>query len=240
MTAGARAHPGAALRAEAGFTLMELMVAVSVGIIVVLAAFSLLDSSVLLTGKVSDRVDSTQRARLAMSQITAELRSEVCTTAQSAILSGGPNTLTFFEYTGSGALQLDKHTIWWDSSSDSLKDSDYGSSSPSSLSYPAQPISTRTLADNVWPEPAGSPPVYNTPVFTYYGFTTTGQVAPTLALSNPLNATDLPKVAHIAVKFIVRPSGRSGDQQGTTLEDDVYFRGWDPNAAGGPAAPQCL
>ena len=65
-------------RDESGFTLIELLMAMTIGVVVLLAAFMLVDASTPLAQKTQDRVDAAQRGRLAMEIIGAELRSQVC------------------------------------------------------------------------------------------------------------------------------------------------------------------
>ena len=67
-----------ALRSQAGFTLIELMVAVAIGTIVVLGGFAVLDASVSGSHEVFDRTDSAQRGRLAMDGVMATLHSQTC------------------------------------------------------------------------------------------------------------------------------------------------------------------
>ena len=69
---------------ERGFTLIELMVAASVGIVIIGAAFGMLDAVVRTFGTSERRVDVSQRGRLAVDVLTARLRSQVC--------AGGPTT----------------------------------------------------------------------------------------------------------------------------------------------------
>ena len=66
------------VRDESGFTLIELLMAMTIGVVVLLAAFMLVDASAPLAQKTQDRVDAAQRGRLAMEIIGAELRSQVC------------------------------------------------------------------------------------------------------------------------------------------------------------------
>ena len=87
----------ARLAAEDGFTLTELMVACAVGMIVILAATNLLDSSGRASGSVLDRVDGNQRGRVAMEQITQRLRSQVCPVdGATPVLYGDGNQVTFY------------------------------------------------------------------------------------------------------------------------------------------------
>ncbi len=240
-----------ALSSESGFTLIELLVASVAGIVVVFAGFSLLDSSVTLTGNVTDHVDSASRARTAMDQMTRELRSEVCTSATTAVLAGSPNAITFFEYTGSAAgqtgLQPDKHQLRFVAGASgqpgTIYDDDYGSKpagSPASA-WPISPISTRAVLTGVMPLSSGGLQ-YNVPVFSYYGYGSdpTQGTNTALGTAGTLASGDLSNVADVRVQFLARPSGPGAtDTRGTTIQTDVFVRGWDPNTT--PATPPaCL
>ena len=59
-------------------TLMEVMMAASIGMVVLLAMFALLDSTVRMNTNAMTKTDAMQRGRLAMDVLTQELRSQVC------------------------------------------------------------------------------------------------------------------------------------------------------------------
>ena len=74
---------------ERGFTLPELLIAMAIGLIVLLAAFMLLDRAV--SARPGRRPPGRlQRGRLAMELITRQLRSQVCLgDATEPITAGG-------------------------------------------------------------------------------------------------------------------------------------------------------
>ncbi len=91
------------LRNHDGMTLPELLVAMVIGMIVSLAAFSLIETTMRRTADTSSRVDTTQRGRVAMDFVTRELRSQVCVQATApvmtddrAIYAATPTSVTFF------------------------------------------------------------------------------------------------------------------------------------------------
>jgi prepilin-type N-terminal cleavage/methylation domain-containing protein len=63
---------------ERGFTLVEMLVAMSIGVVILLAAFTLLDRSFTTSAQIADRQEGLQRGRQAMELITRQLRSQVC------------------------------------------------------------------------------------------------------------------------------------------------------------------
>jgi hypothetical protein len=86
-------------------TLTEALAAITIAMIVSLAAFALVEAVMKRTGETTSRVETTQRARQAMDNITRDLRSQVCvlrtdpapgmTTPRSVYAASG-TSITFF------------------------------------------------------------------------------------------------------------------------------------------------
>jgi Tfp pilus assembly protein PilW len=223
------------LKSEAGFTLIEEMVACVVGIVVILAVSQMMDLAPSLTAQVQNRVDSAARGRNAMEQIARELRSEVCLGANSpAIVNGQDNSVTFYAFTGTGTYAPQMHTIAWDSATNTITDSSYvGTGSPPAITFPATPTRVDTLLSDVVPETG-------VPVFTYYAYSQTPPVIPSVLQTTPISGTAGANVARIAIRFVARPSARPTNAQSTDLQNDVYVRTWNPNGANGPATLPCV
>jgi prepilin-type N-terminal cleavage/methylation domain-containing protein len=231
------------LRSQQGFTLIELMVAISIGSVVMLATFSMLDSSVVLTGKTQKRVDATQRGRLAMYQITRSLGSQVCPNSTTPAIVGSGVTgqtasdqysVDFWMFTGAGAFTPVRHVIAWDTNTNSITDTAYTSSN--------NPTTMRTLLTKVLP-----PPGTNVPVFTYWAYNGTSLQKISLPVGTALSPAQAASVAMIGVSFYAQPdttatpvSASSKDPQAQTFSDQVFVRTADPNDPKGPQAPLCV
>jgi prepilin-type N-terminal cleavage/methylation domain-containing protein len=221
-------------RSEHGFTLVEMLVAVVVGSIVTLAAFTMLDRSVQLTGKTTQRVDSTQRGRVALETMTRHLRSQVCpAAASSAIEYGDARKVTFWAFFRTKPFAPQRYTIAWNPNNQSIEETvDNGAGTPV--------VKRSTLITD-----ARTP----TPLFTYLAYPTssTAYVEPTddlLALSGAtsLSSDDLKRVAAIRVHFTAVPSGTqagSTPNESTEYEDFVYARTADPDEVAGARNPTC-
>lgn len=86
---------------QRGFTLTELMVSVTVGMVVLLAGNKLLASASRASAEVADRADAAHRARDGMEAITARLRSQVCLNDDGpAIVRSSPTSMDFFSVHG--------------------------------------------------------------------------------------------------------------------------------------------
>lgn len=92
---------GVRLGGEQGYSLIEVMVSVVIGMVVVLAGHQLLASSSRASVDVADRVDASARAREGMEAITARLRSQVCLNDDGpAIVRNSPTAMDFFSVHG--------------------------------------------------------------------------------------------------------------------------------------------
>ena len=226
-------------RSQRGFTLVELLIAISVGSVVMLATFSMLDGSVVLTGKTQKRVDATQRGRLAMEVITRSLRSQVClnSTTPSFVVGGGTGSdnyrVNFWAFTGTGAYTPERHEIAWDNNTNSITDRAYNQAGTL--------LRTRTLLTRVVPPP---PPASNKPIFKYYAYPTTAGATALTQLAVPLQASDAARIAKVEISFMAQPdlnnvAPSTPPPESQVFTDQVFSRTANPNDSKGPQAPLC-
>jgi prepilin-type N-terminal cleavage/methylation domain-containing protein len=227
---------------ERGMTLIEMLVAMSVGMIVLLAAFQLLDRSFSASGQIADREDALQRGRQAMELMTRQLRSQVCVgTANVPMVQGLDNSVTFYGSLSESSQSVTKRTLTFDGTG-------AGSITQSVITgvpNPAYPLmsftgaaTTSTLLANVQQAQDGSPAV-DRPVFKYYRYKAGPPKGDLEQLVTPLSAADLGRVALIKVAFrafAARPIADNGDS--TVLENDVFIRISDPTEV--QEGPQCI
>jgi type II secretory pathway pseudopilin PulG len=215
-------------------TLIELLVSLVVGSVIIMAAFTVLDTSVTQAGKVADRVDATQRGRLALDELARQLHSQVCLQHDvPAIVAGSGSSITFYTFAHSGAFRPERHTYTWDPTARTIVEQAYQPTGlTGALVYPLTPTSTRTLLTDVVASGAD-------PIFDYYTWSTSGQVLPSLRLAAPLSATDLARVVRVVISFRAEPT-RAGSKQGVALQTEVYSRTANPNGSAGPETPLCI
>jgi type II secretory pathway pseudopilin PulG len=229
------------LRGEEGFTLPELLVGIIVGMIVLLAALTVLDSTVSLGTKVSKRVDATQRGRTGLDRITRDLNSMVCLPgdpAQDALIAGSNNSVDIYADLGNGSTSQppQRRTITYDPATRRITERVYTpTGTPGNYVFPTGATATTTLLSDVIQDGT-------TPIFTYYPIDTTpdDDVAPSplSTSSGALSATDLDSVARIRITFKALPSNRSTAKPGdAVMQDDVYRAAVDPNNS--DATAQC-
>jgi prepilin-type N-terminal cleavage/methylation domain-containing protein len=224
-----------------GFTLMELVMAMAIGMIVLLAAFLLIDRAFIGNKTISDREDALQRGRNTLEQVTRQLRSQVCVNNTNPITSGQDNSMTFYTYmkdpTSGGSQNPEQHTLSFSGST--LTETDYTLTGTNPIAVSSTPYRTAKLTNAAQVvDPNTS---QNIPIFQYYKFdpTATSGTGAYVKLTTPLSSSDQGLVAKITVSFVVRPTGISAtDPRSTTFQDDVYWRSADPDNPGTlPCAP---
>jgi len=223
------------LRREDGFTLPELLVTISIGMILSLATFSLVEFVMNRSGEVAARVDASQRSRVAMDLITRQLRGQVClSTTVGPLVAADKNSVTFYvDFTDQSNPDTppEKHKLTYvepvaPSTVGKITEDVYVGTSnhatPPVFTYPAKATSSKDLLINVQQ--------YNgAPIFAYYAFDTSNPPKPVTPLTSPLSAADLARVARIDVAFRAWPGGRSTSNTSVALQDQVAVRQADPN-----------
>jgi Tfp pilus assembly protein PilV len=214
-----------------GFSLMELIWAMALGMIILLAAFTIMDRAFKANKEVNDREDALQRGRVALELMTRQLRSQIClqtATPSVPVTDGQDQTISFYTFmgdpTGSGSQLPEKHTLAYAAAS---------GSTPSKITETDQPVTqlsptltlgtatTKTLISNVV--------LPSSKLFTYYPGNASGGIS-TTALTTPLATADRARVVEIAVNFKVLPTKitDTANQQATTFSDYVFWRGINP------------
>jgi prepilin-type N-terminal cleavage/methylation domain-containing protein len=232
------------LNDERGFTLTELLVAMTVGTVLLLAAFMLLDRSFTASGEIADRTDSLQRGRLTMERLTQQLRSQVCLGEDNApIVAGTGYSVSFYADLSDGTRPIQLRTLTYDPTTRSITQSIVqGSGTYPDLTF-TSPATTTTLLSKVDPIMEGT--TERAP-FRYYGFRA-GAPAGDLELLGPpagspgtaLASDTLDRVAVIKLGFRVFPDRSISDHRNSTvLENDVYVRVADPTRI--EEGPRCM
>jgi type II secretory pathway pseudopilin PulG len=227
-------------REESGFTLVELITASAVGMIVVLAALALLDSSSSTATSVENRVEAVQRGRTAMEQITQRLRSQTClTTGVPAILDGNDNTVTYYSELGGETYQPEIRQLSYSAGTVTEKVWNSTGTAPNFTfpGYPNTPSVNRQLVTKIAQAPNGSGSL---PFFRYYTYLGNDPATPAQLLTTPLSTADEARVVRMVIAFDARPSKRGSTQnrEDSTFENEVFVRTSDPTDP--DHSPQCL
>jgi len=228
---------------QSGFTLPELLTSIFIGLIVLMAAFMLLDRAVSGSAQIADREDASQRGRVAMEEITQRLRSEVCLGDAQPIVAGTDSSVTFYTNLSSNPNAAQKRTLRYVAAEKRLYEDIYtGTGTFPALTFPASPNTTREL---VRPIVQATKKIGSTtttlPFFRYWKYTPDTTTGDLTKLNTPLSATDAPDVVMVSVAFRALPIRKveqtSDDAAfGSTFEGQAYVRLADPtNPSEGPS-----
>jgi prepilin-type N-terminal cleavage/methylation domain-containing protein len=213
------------VRDESGFTLIELIVALTIGTVVLLAAFMLVDASAPLAQKTNDRVDAFQRGRLALDIMGAELRSQVCMPgAVPPIMPtvSDEDDIWFYGNNQDQNSLPQRHHIYLQGNA-IKEDTWQGIGTPTNVTFPVNPPpKTRTLLSPVALVPGVK-------LFRYYGFDENLPAAVNKPVTTPVSVADSRNVVQVNLSFVAQPTGAKGPTgRDSTFQQAVFFRTADP------------
>lgn len=224
---------------QSGFTLTELLMAISIGLVLLFAAFTLLDRASASSQEIIDRQDAVQRGRQAMELIVRQLRSQVCLgDEEEPITWATGNQVTFYADLSDGSKNIQRRTIFYDAPNKNLVERIYpGDGEYPLLTFSSTPSEERILARRVEPIMDGGQP---RDFFRYYAFRLGGAPGELEQLrngGNDLTADQKATTVLVKVGFVVLPDReRPRDRDALTMESDIYVRIADPSRpAEGPA-----
>lgn len=210
---------------QAGFTTVELLVAMVIGLVTTLAGFQALDSFAAINATVTKRSDNAQRARQSMDSAVRALRSQVCLgPAATGLLAGTPSSIDFVTDLSDGTVAPERRVLSYDATTRRLRDARYaGTRTATSLTFAASPTTYGPELEKVEPDGA-------LPLFGYWAYDTADPPRPTLALPTPLSDADRGRVSRITVSMRVGPATGERDRNtGETLRDEILLRSVDPS-----------
>jgi type II secretory pathway pseudopilin PulG len=225
---------------ERGMTLVELLVAATLGIIVITAAFQVLLVGMRGTQRIAAGVDTVQIGRVAMENVTRQLRTQIClptpTGPQPALFYGDATSVTFYADLGDESLTPDMRQLSF--AGNQITEKTFANTgtvtNPSFPGYPSSPARTRVLATNISQD--GS-----TPYLRYYRFSSTDPIEPStqVGTSGPVSDTDRPRVVQFNVTFVVNPTGPNANPESRAVMDNrVFVR--TSSASDPERSPACL
>lgn len=221
------ADVAARVRGDDGFSMTELLVSMIVGIVIIFGIMQVLDTSFSLSRRTQQRIDSTQRGRLALDLVTRELRAQTCLSAtEPALVSASDSDIVYYINLGAPGAVPEKHELVLSGGDLTLNrwaGTRAAAGAIPSVTYPGTPTSSRTLLENVQT-------VAGVPLLRYYAWTAGATPTPSTLLATPLSAANLPLQVKIAVSFVVLPDRAFNTSRPTaTFEDSVFMRLADPN-----------
>jgi hypothetical protein len=228
------------LRDEAGMTIMEVLVAATIGMIVLMAMFTLLDGSVRMNTNVMRKTDAMQRGRLAMDVLTQELRSQVCLSnlAGTAVREGATaDTVEFYSdfSEGDGLEPVTKRRLSFDPDTGDITTAIFMTDelAPIPGDFPDIPTQTLMRLENAarqLDDGGGEVPFLRYFAYEWVGNPATRAEA-TEELIPPLDGNEARRVARIDINFVAQPTGVEDRDKGVDLSDRIIARHSDPNLA---------
>ena len=222
------------LRSEAGFTVVELLVALTVGLGVLFALLGLLDTSTRLSASTVDRVETTSRARLTMDLVTRQVRSQLCLgTNLPALTSATPTSMTFYGSLAPEAspLIVQRRTLTYDAAAKRIVETVWtGAGARPNVTFDTAP-KTSVIADGIVPDTTK-------PIFEYYRFQVPaagGTATPALITATPLVADDLARTVQVGINYVA--VGRRSSTR-VQMSSKVYVRTSNPTNPDN--SPLCL
>jgi prepilin-type N-terminal cleavage/methylation domain-containing protein len=242
------------LRAQNGFTIVEMLMAMTIGLIVLSATFALLDSTARLNTGVIARTDAMQRGRSGMDTITQQLRSQVCLDyAHSAVIAGSDaSSVTFYgDFTDVDDPPV-KRRILYDPVKHQIRSETYRttwtSTSATKLvnSYPVSPTGIQNVLENatLQIDPTDPTKTKTVPFLQYFAYPDPTTVAPgaelqpNQVLTPPLTTAQAARVARIDINYMSRPTNAKDNSKGVNLSDQIMARHADPNLS--VPDPNCI
>lgn len=227
------------LRRDEGFTLPELMIALSIGMVVVLSTLAVLDGATRRNDDLQRRTTGIQQGRAALDEVVRTLRSQVCVkpndvTNLPPVAAADGSSITVYSDFGDASGVADKHTLTVASDGRLTDTVVKGAGTPSATSFTGTGT-MRIISERITAQDA------NTPIFQYFGFNSASPPTPDLPLNSAGNpavaAADLPRVARILVTMKANPEGKPNPKLTTSLKDQVFVRLADPDDAA--PTPKC-
>jgi Tfp pilus assembly protein PilW len=248
--ASLRTRASGALVREDGFTLVELLAAMLSGIVIMLAAFAMVDLTIRDTNRVTDRVEATSLGRTSLEQLVGELSSGCLTPDVSPIMATSSTGIT-------PSVTSDATHVVFVSG---LGDGQSGNPTEHVLTYAANALTDRSYAytggtgatltgPSTWTfatTPTTSHVLNNVTAFNlkYYSFPNTANATvnslngatalTTLSSVWPATSTEYNaalSVARVDIALTVGPSsGTTAQTVLTDLTDSVVFRVTPPSS----------
>ena len=226
---------------DAGFTLIETLVAIVTGLVVMGALFMILEVSLRQSARITDRVQADQLGRTAMTKIVDELHSACLAREFAPIRAESSGTVLRFRNAYSEEPVINavepkpeafEQKIEW--KGETLRDSTYPSNGGEWPNFTFSPTpKTTVIATNV--TPTGS-----TPIFRYYKYATesssgleTGVSTLTpLSPEAPLTEVTAKEAAAVVVSFTTAPTNKYAAQSRSVPFSSQVTFAFSPPVAG--------
>lgn len=225
------------MRSEHGFTLVEVLAAMTVGLVLLGATLGLMESTVRLNTGVMAKTDAMQRGRLAMDTLTQQLRSQVCLDVDtSAVIEGSDgNSVTFYSDFSEGDVKPFKRKLVFDPATGHITSLRYDQQVNGTYSDTA--TATNLVLENATLQRDPDDATKTIPFVRYYRYEEDdgGILRPETEITAPLDEDEAEQVALLELTFVSHPTGSGDGKKAVALTDQVVARHTDPNSGPNPA-----
>jgi Tfp pilus assembly protein PilV len=210
---------------DGGYTLIELMISMALTLVIVLAAFTLLEFTTRNVARTTERVHVTQAGRIVMERLMLELHSSCVSPGVAPIRSGSSSTvLRYISASGTTAnsTNVELHEVIFTAPAGKATGSLTEKSWPGTGTGPAYTFNEaatptkQLLLTGVKQSQTEEATPTAIPVFRYYRYYATGDASPVYGALNPTELTPLSttlsseestRVVKVAVNITVTPEG---------------------------------
>jgi prepilin-type N-terminal cleavage/methylation domain-containing protein len=219
-------------RDERGFTLVELLATMAIGMIILFAVLGLMTTMVKSSAESRGRQQAVREGRTALDRIGQELRLASCPDLGSAILSGDGTSVSYYVERPLADFRttpvVEKHTLAYSAVNQRLT----LTVNPGTGTPPVWGTASRTSTVGSRLALVGT-----TPFFQYREYDTTDSSATSPIATSPLAAADLPTVAVVQVTFNALPDYGDPARTGSNFQSNIVLRTDDPTDEDN--TPQC-
>ncbi len=210
----------ARLSDESGFTLVELLAAIVVGMVVMFAVFGLLDTAVGLQARTVDRIDTTDRGRVAIDRLSQGFASRICVGNEPSLVEADDGHVEFYASLApeSSAVRLTVQRRRVAVVGTRIREDVWTSNPP--LGPPNLPPANTTTPARTRDVASAVSQTATTPIFRYYAKDATSGL-PTVLLATPLSPADLRRAVLIDVSFT---SAGKRDNVSTDFSNQILTR----------------
>jgi Tfp pilus assembly protein PilW len=196
---------------ERGTTLIEMLVALTAGLVIFGAVMGLVVTTLHSSARVSARVHATQRARIVLTRVMEELHSACIAPEIAPIREKSTGTLLRFVHQTGSDVQPTPILSEISLSGTTLSQADYpwASGTAPNWTFAEKASSTRTLLTGV------SPISPSTSIFSYYAYSS-GTISPT-PQATPLEATAALLTVQVRAAMTVAPENTPVKDSGASV-----------------------